>query len=299
MRALVPVFCVGGLLAGCASSPSSPPPSLSVRPTDVGRTAPVVAGNAAAQLLADFLPPPGAVRLSGEPSGAPRPVDRPAMSPTADQLQIATSWWSVTGTPEQAQTWFAAHGPAGSTPGGSADGTGVGGVVALTRSFTLPDQAGYQERTLMMTAVAFHRATLLRVDAMEVHVGVRSAHDRIPAGVVRLVVRATTAAAPESVVLRTVTDAGTIRQVAAMTDALPLLAPGVRNCPNDRGGTLRLDFYTAASTAPAASLIAAHSGCQTATITTTEAFAPTNLNTATTDYQARVLALLQVTFPAG
>jgi hypothetical protein len=95
-----------------------------------------------------------------------------------------------------------------------------------------------------------------------------------------------------------VTDPGLIRQVAAMTDALPLLAPGAVSCPNDTGGALRLDFYTAASAAPAASLIVDHSGCQNATITTTEAFAPTNLATAAAGYQAHVLALLHVTFPA-
>lgn len=244
-----------------------------------------------------FRPPPGAARLPGEPSDAPRQVDEPAMESAVDDLLIGTSWWTAPGSPQQAGAWFTAHGPAGAKPGPWADGDPAG-ATRSTWSFDLPDRAGFQERTLMMSALPFHGMTLLRVDAMEVHVGERTARDQVPAGVVRLVVSGSTRHAPKPAVLRTVTDPTLIQQVAALTNKLRPAAPGTRSCPNDTGGTLGLTFYSAASSKPVATLLAARSGCRDATITTAQDPAGMRLTTAD-DYETRVLKLLGLTLPAG
>jgi hypothetical protein len=216
-----------------------------------------------------------------------------------DHLLVGTSWWTVSESPEQAESWFGAHPPSGAKPGAWTAGSGPDVVVA--RSFDFPDQDGYQERSLMMSAVSYHGGALLRVDAMEVHVGQRSARNQVPSAASRLEARVLLPGRPP--VTRTVTDPATVRQIAALTNALPLLPPGTRNCPAETGGSLTLDFSTPAPRTPAATVTVALSGCRDATVSTPEDRTGTVLNAAPSDYGAHVLALagihLQAPYPSG
>ncbi|WP_143094519.1 hypothetical protein [Streptacidiphilus jiangxiensis] len=272
------------LLAGCAKGASV------VAPSGTGEQA-----TPPGELLLLFRAPQGAVRLGGEPSGVPEAMKGPMSEPAVDHLLLTTSWWTVGMTPQQVESWLLAHPPAGSTPNASMVGGGSG--TAFGETFALPDQGAYQERSLATSATAWHGGALLRVDAMEVRVGVRSARNEVPSGVTRLKARTSRPGPGGSPVTRTtsVTDVATVRRIAALTNGLPPLPPGIRNCPMDNGGRLTLDFYTPNSPTPAATVTVGLSGCRDATVTTPQDPAGTGLNATPSDFGDQVLRLLDPT----
>jgi hypothetical protein len=215
--------------------------------------------------------------------------------PYVDHLLVTTDWWTVSMTPQQAESWLLAHPPTGSTPSASTAGGGSG--TAIGETFSFPDQGAYQERSLATSATAWPGGALLRVDAMEVRVGVRGARDAVPSGVTRLVadIQAPGQGAAAATHAVTVTDAATVRRIATLTNALPLLPPGVRSCPMDNGGRLTLDFFTPDSPAPVATVTIALSGCGDATVTTPQDRAGTPLNAAPSGYGDQVLRLVDPT----
>lgn len=286
------VLLAAALLSGCAAQTRTAP--LAAAPTG-----PQVAAQAdAAALLVAFRPPPGATRLPAKPTAVPSLLDSPAMLPTDQGLVVRTEWWTVGGTPEQALAWVDGHeSVASSGSGRSADG--AGGTVAY-KTFERTPTAQLDTRTLLVSAVAYGSRTLLRVDAEDVPVPPRPTGLKVPGDVSRLVVRAqpglgTVGSPAPWTVLATVTDAQQLRRISGLLDGLPEEVPGVRSCPADTGGRLRLDFYAGTATTPVATAVGDHSGCQGVTLTVKGV--PGSADLAGNGFQAELLALLHLRFP--
>jgi hypothetical protein len=249
--ALVAVAVAVGFVAGCgnhagspqAGSPSQSPPAPADRKAE--------AQSDVADRLAAFRPPGDAERLPGQPPGT-KVLDDPQRWPdshtyaSAPTAVTATSWWRVSGEPQDVL--------AGLAPSNGAKGTGARSSIsgpdgpAYGAEFSWPRQSVLVARKLTVLAARVGAATILRVDALAVWVPARTAATLVPASTRSLVVSyrpwLDRSAKPHGPL--TIDDPAQVTAVVALVNAAPVQPIDPGNCPYD--GQLDLTFRSTTGT---------------------------------------------------
>jgi hypothetical protein len=249
----------GHVASGGAGTPSS-----GKTPTTVSATPQQRASADATSILASFVPPPGAVRLSAAPAAAAGALrTAPGAVGSSPDAVRDTSWWRVPGSPRSVLAWEKAHLPSRFTM----SGYGTSGPPQLWQeNFTLPAVAGVLPvRGLMVNAVdAGGGQTALRVDAQVTWVPAKPASEQVPAAA-KVV---TISAAPGVVVGAklptpvTISNAASVQRIASLVDGLPVFPPARYNCPADLAKGVRMTFRASTGGPPLAVVTAGLTGCQ-------------------------------------
>lgn len=261
------------VLAGCGSQVAGRPGSGSTGPaTTAGTTAPAAGPRQqavadAARIIADFPRPPGAVR-----TGLIAPLTSPGVGLGDADVATATRWWRVPGGPQAVLAWIHAHLPAGFTPAGSGSGSYQSSSSATSIEmhadvFALSPVPGVlSQRQLVVTAVPYQGRTALRTDAQVTWLPARSAAERIPPGVRAVTVTPVFGLNRDARLDRldrafTVTDPAQVARIVALANGLTVFPPGVRPCPADFGGAMRLAFLGRPGSPVLARFSAQYGGC--------------------------------------
>jgi hypothetical protein len=263
-------------LSGCAAQPKSEPgtgpagaPTTTMIPAAPGiaveqaRTPKQRAENDAAQILAAFVPPPGATRLSAAPADLTQPVQTPGTPDLVDKA----GWWQVPGNASGLLGWETRHLPHRFASTGAAVGDPpVGGYPMDASMFSLPPVPAVLDSRQLVVEVHYDGRghTNIRVDAQVTWIPARSASERIPADasvvtIAHTMDMNTRTPAPKPV---TITNPATVRRVAALINALPVSLPGTFHCPMDGGAALVLTFRAKAGGQALAVAHLATEGCQ-------------------------------------
>lgn len=229
----------------------------------------------AASLLAVLTLPPGSTVSPSEPSGDGSLLAHPASGPPATPNVVDEhTWWLVPLPPAAIVAYLCERlSPATVRPAQYPNGLGGPGVPENEMTtFTLPGSPG----TLVVWAVALpDGSTALRVDAQVVWITPRPAADTFPVGSVRLKLALDVdrlrryAQQKLALLLRLparVTSGDEIEKVRALLNGLRVAQPGLRNCPIDFGGSLRLTFVAPLGTTPFAEANIAPGGCGGVTV---------------------------------
>ena len=193
-----------------------------------------------AAILASFVPPPGARRLSTAPSALKYPI-----TSLGDGFQASgVRFWMAPGDPKSLLSWETAHLPSRYT----ASDTDFG-PPSWDRTFDLPPVPGIlpvRELVVEVTTLASGQ-TGFRVDA---HVGwqpVRTAAQQVPATAKAVTITVVSESRPDKHVPGpvTITDRATVAALAALVNGLPI-SPFNGNvfisCPAAIDVSLRLTF---------------------------------------------------------
>jgi hypothetical protein len=256
-------------LAGCAvvRAPSPQAHAPSPAPPSSGTPQERAVADAGLMLKA-FAPPAGAREVSGSPVPGSVMSRAPATpTPMDDDVVTGTSWWLAPGDPQQVLAWEKAHLPSLYRYfGGGTTATGVWNDV-----FNIAAVPGlFDERELAVsTTAAGGGQTAIRVDALVDWIPVRPGGDTIPATATNLALVLTSNVShtgqpvQKVTATATITDAATVREIAAYLSTLPVQPPGaVYNCPPNVGGTLTLTFRSRPGGRALATASAIVSGCQ-------------------------------------
>jgi len=229
-----------------------------------------LAETAAASMLAAFRSPPGAERSGPIPVAALS--DAPGASASPDYV-TRTAWWRVPGQLDDVLSWIQAHRPAGFTLGGSGSSSDSSGITARFVEFSPSSSAPavLAERSLYVSVAHDGAdATALRVDSQVSWLPRKSAAERIPAAarVVTIVGLPAVSNGPVRPVGHfygpvTVTDPATVTKIAAVVNGLPLMPPGVFNCPFSNGQGVRLTFRASVHGPVLAEVTGEMNGCGT------------------------------------
>ncbi len=254
----------------------------------------------AARIIADFPRPPGAVR-----TGLIASLTSPGVGAGSGDVATQTRWWRASGTPKAVLAWVGAHLPPGFTPAGSGSESSGTSVVMRADVFALPPVPGVlTQRDLVVTAVADHGQTALRTDAQVAWLPARPAAEKIPPGVRVVTVTPVFGLNRDARLDRldrafTVTDPAKVARLVALADGLSVVPPGMRSCPADFGGAMRLAFLTRTGGQVLARFTAEYGGCGGVSVSISGRNQPA-LSTYTTPgplFQDRVLAIAGVRWP--
>jgi hypothetical protein len=303
--------CAVAVLPGCGSQVAGPPASpAGSSPAQAVSTAAHAAGPRqraaadAARIMADFPPPPGAVR-----TGLIASLNNPVVEVGTADVVTTTRWWRVPGQPRAVLSWISAHLPPGFTPDGSGSMTFRSSTGALVESrgdmFALPPVPGVlPQRELVATVMPYRGQTALRIDAQVAWLPARPAAERIPAGVRAVTVTPVFGLNQDPRRDRldhafTVTDPAKVARIVALADALTVYPPGAYACPASFGGAMRLAFLDRPGGQVLARFSAQYGGCGVASVSIGGKTQPA-LSTYTTSgplFQDRVLAIAGVRWP--
>lgn len=195
----------------------------------------------AAESLGLLQLPDGAVRVDENPARDPQYLDTPHSS--SPNVVEQSEFWRVPGDPWDVFSWLKKHPPAGTYVGGTGGGGNRDGMQVWNVSFA---RAGIREvmdsRELSVTlAKATGGGTAVRADGVAIWIVPRPASEQVPTGAttVQVSVRGMQA---KPVTRFSVSDPARIATVTRLLNRLPLVQPGVRLCPMDRGIRIRLVF---------------------------------------------------------
>jgi hypothetical protein len=259
--------CAALVITGCGTT-QAPSPGAGVSPSAAASAVPRQrASTDAASILASFVPPPGAVRLTAAPGGAGAALrTAPGVGVLGNQPDRVqdTSWWRIPGSPQSVLSWEKAHLPARFSMFGQ--GTSGSPPAMWQEQFALPAVAGVlSARYLMINAVdAGGGQAALRVDSQVSWLPAKPAAERVPAAAKVVTISATPgpmvgAKVPAPV---TITNAGTVERIAALADGLPVYPPGAVSCPMELGKAVQLTFRPTPGGPPLAVVSAGLTGCQ-------------------------------------
>ena len=312
------VACVAVALSGCgtqhAGSPAAAVAAHGVAPPTAGSPRQRATADAA-QIIASFPRPPGAVRSRRTTSPLLTAPEELAVTP---DVVTATQWWTARGQPTAVLAWVRAHIPAGFSLGGQGSGgynppgvrPGPEPSIQHTETwfdqFSLPVVAGVlTERWLLVTVAAGRSGqTAIRVDAQVVWLPARSAAERIPPDARVVTVAPVFGLQPDKKLepldpAFTVTNPAKVAGIAAAINGLTLFPPGMFSCPIDFGAEMRLTFRTSRRGPVVARVTAQYGGCGVVSVSIGGRSMP-----ALSDYtgsgqqlQQRVLAIAGVRWP--
>jgi hypothetical protein len=309
--------CAVAALSACGSQGAGPPASpAGSSPASSSSATSSRAGTAhaagprqradadAIRIIADFRRPPGAVR-----TGLIASLDGPAVGIGTTDVATATRWWRVPGQPRAVLSWISAHLPAGFTAAGSGSSTSSDSSGALIESlgdaFALSPVPGVlPQRELVVTAMPYRGQTALRTDAQVAWLPARSAAERIPSGIRAVTVTPVFGFNPDPRRDRldhafTVTDPAKVARIVALADGLTIFPPGVRSCPADFGGAMRIAFLTRPGGPVLAWFTARYGGCGAVSVSIGGKNQPALSNWTVSGqlFQDRVLAIAGVRWP--
>ncbi len=200
----------------------------------------------ATAILASFVPPAGARRLTAAPGAGGGALRQPIQVPGGN-LVDDVSWWLAPGPPEAVLAWEQAHLPARFATAGSAEASGRDGLYEWSHEFSLPPvPAVLDSRELVVQVVsAGANQTAIRVDSQVTWLPAKPAAERVPAGTVSVTISEVTGAGTKPPAPVAVTDKATLRKIVSLADALPVFPPGIHSCPPSGGLLLELAFRDA------------------------------------------------------
>jgi hypothetical protein len=255
------------LLTGCASQAAV---TMSAATTArIVQSPQQLAEAGAASMLADFRPPPGAVR-----SGpiAVQVLSAPPEQAGSPDVVLRTSWWRVDGKPGNVLAWVRAHLADGFMEDASGASSGPSADQMQFDQFDLPAVPGVlTERWLLVSVAQDNSAdrTAIRVDAEVNWEPAKSPDERIPsaARVVTITPVAGLRPLPAGDRAVTVTDREKVAKIAAEVDGLPLFPRGALFCPADYGRSMVLTFRAKVSGPVLATVTSQTGGCNAVTVT--------------------------------
>ncbi len=216
------------------------------------------------RVLAKLVLPAGATPTAHNPGGVA--LASASSVPGSLALIDVHRFWRVPGQqPDDVLAWFKAHVPAGSSLTSSGEGSGPNFSFSAL-GFSFPDITGVLDsRELSVTiAAAPGGGTAIRADAQDVYWIPKPKWERVPGGVRQIdvsVERLNPTTGNRTTTSQTVTNASQIATIVSLVNALPPGQPWLLACPADLGPDVTLNFLTAPSAAPLATLVAEGSGC--------------------------------------
>lgn len=213
------------------------------------------------QLLGRVNLPPGATASAQEPAGDGGTLKHAPATPGTPNLVDQIRWWTVNESPQQVISYVKAHPPSG----GNQNFSGSQGhctpntsppagcqEVSSFLGFTFHAMRGVLGLRVLTVEVAQLKdgSTGVRVDADDVWISVRSASERVPAGVrVIDVVRGAPGQTPT--VSKTVVRASQVRRIIDLIDDLPIIQPYATHCPAQRPAPMDTFTFRATKRGPA------------------------------------------------
>jgi hypothetical protein len=225
------------LAAGCGAVTSAPhagkssgPATVSSRPSGTARQR---AAADARAILAEFAPPPGAVRLAKQPA---LPGGSPVTGLASDAQADATGYWRASGAATALLAWEKAH-----ISRSFSRQDVIIGPPSWSTLYTLPAVPGVLPAREMN--VQFYDAgggmTVITADAMVSWQPPRPASEVIPATVTVVTIARSGLLPQDAPAPVTITSAPVVRRLAALVDGLPAsTVPDDVPCPMGPGLTL-------------------------------------------------------------
>jgi hypothetical protein len=185
----------------------------------------------ASKLLASLKLPASATSLSAEPSGDGGELKpQPALVATTANFDVH-AWWRVPGTEDATLEYIEAHPPAGATQYATGSGTGQSGATEQSVSYSwpaAPGVLGFRELTVIVTSLQ-NSVTGVLAEAESDWIVPRPASEQIPAGVHEVDITSAKLNGPTTISL-SVTNPASVRRVASLIDAMPIVQPGWYSC---------------------------------------------------------------------
>jgi hypothetical protein len=253
---------------GVSARPASP--SASAPSSAAGRSTRPRAVAAAAALLADFVPPPGARRLAGPPDLPGGWEQHPQSSLVSNSMVDEPAFWEAPGDPQSLLSWEQARLTGKRFTVSDADF----GPPSWDREFDLPAAGVLTNRELIVEVVgAGHGQTAIRLDADVAWQPPRPPGDLVP-NAARVVTISELASGnwqvkrPPAPV--TIADPTVVGRLAALVDSLPVssLNNEAVSCPAAFGTSLQLAFR-ARSGGPVVALVQTDQACGMVDLTVT------------------------------
>ncbi|MBV9164795.1 MAG: hypothetical protein JO342_01455 [Solirubrobacterales bacterium] len=182
-------------------------------------------------LLGLLVLPTGAIRSSGAPpSSLRRPAEGPAVTPNIVDLH---RWWRVKGSPTQMYAFMEGHAPRGSSMAGFGSSNQRGVVQMRFVTFSWPSVGGVLSQRWLVVEVAplSHGYTGVRADAQDIWLEPKAASERVPAQA-RVLTVGEAFPARKPMLAFTTENAAKVHEIATMVNNLPVVQPGMVNCPN-------------------------------------------------------------------
>jgi len=260
-------------LVGCAAAPS---PATAASRTATA-TAPPGAATAlspkqraeadAAAILAAFVVPPGARKLTGAPPGQASQLKNIAGSSASPNWIDQTGFWQVTGAPQQVLVWTASHVGRSHTTLGPITYLPTPGrpETVWERDYVLPPVPSVEDTRELTVEVADAGGgqTAIRVDAQVTWLPARAASAMVPAAAavtLSVVPDGNLKTKPPRPV--TITSPEEVQRVSAMVNSLPAFPPGPLECGPGGTAGLVLTFLAAAAGRVLATAYVSIEGCE-------------------------------------
>ena len=220
------------------ASPSAPAPSLAA-----GQPTRQQAEAAAAALLAEFVPPPGARRLAEPPNLPDGWEQHPQSILVSNSIVDEAGFWEAPGDPQSLLSWEQARLTGKQFTLGDADF----GPPSWDREFDLPAAGVLTNRELIVeVAGAGNGQTAIRLDADVAWQPSRPPDDLVPNAARVVTISELASGNPQAKRPVTITDPTVTGRLAALVDSLPVspLNNEAVSCPAAFGGSLQLAFRT-------------------------------------------------------
>lgn len=263
--------CAALMVAGCGTTHAAgtvPAAPATVKPKTTASTPQQRASADAASILAAFVPPEGAVRVSGPPGKA---LGAPVAIRGARDVVQKTSYWKVKGSPGSVLAWEKSHLPRQFTATGGGTIGGPGAQQVQEDNFVLPAVTGVLPARGLDVAAASAGGgyTAIRVVSQVTWVPSKPSSERIPATarVVTFSVAPGMVAGAKHPAPVTITNAAAVKRLEALINGLPVYPPGIRSCPADLGQSVQLTFAAAKNEPPLAVVKVPSGGCEGVSVT--------------------------------
>jgi hypothetical protein len=181
----------------------------------------------ARHLLAGVVAPPGAVEKS---SGTGVGPSAHLITEALDSA-VARRSWTVAEDLSSVLSFVTSHLPPGSRPDGTEGGSSPPSLAVIRTWPPIAGVLGGRWLQIQATSLSTNR-TLLSVVAQSEWIAVRPASERIPAGV-RVIDITSGVPGKRPFLSRTVTSQEHVRFLIHLFDFLPIVQPGVINCPEE------------------------------------------------------------------
>jgi hypothetical protein len=255
------ILLAAAMTTGCATSTmtaavaTKTSTGVSARPASQSAPAPSPAAGqsgrqqaepAAAELLAGFVPPPGARRLAGPPDLPGGWEQHPQSILVSNSMVDEAAFWEAPGDPQSLLSWEQAR----LTGKRFALGDASFGPPSWDREFDLPAAGALTTRELIVEVVgAGNGQTAIRLDADVAWQPSRPPGDLVPNAARVVTISELSGANPHAKrppAPVTITDLTVAGRLAALVDSLPVssLSNEAVSCPAATGGSLQLAFRT-------------------------------------------------------
>jgi hypothetical protein len=230
-------------------------------------------------ILAQFVPPPGAIRLAKQPT---LPSGSGTTGLVYTTVAQAAGYWQVRGKPTTLLAWEKTHMP----PSFSRQDVIVG-PPAWNTLYTLPSVPGvFAARELNAQFYDVGGGlTVIAADAMVAWEPPRPATEAVPASVTAVTITGSSMASPEQA---TITSAAAVRRLAALVNGLSLSTIGPLPCPSGWGFTLT---FRTLSSGPPTAVAEGPAGCGTVTFRLNGKDQPDLMALSQTAYDSAVLKI--------